>query len=84
MLFVFNTEIQDDHQKWRGNHFWQKIPDDSAYTLGLKNLLKSLSCTVSEINAFLCLTQKFKMATKNEEQTIFGKKCQNHTILHHF
>ena len=33
----------------------------------------ALSRTISEINAFLCFTQKFKIAAENGEKTIFGK-----------
>ena len=50
------------------------MPVDSAYTLGVEHFVKiTLSCTISEINAFLCFTQKFKMAAKNGGKTIFGK-----------
>ena len=57
--------------------FGKKVPDDSTDTLGVKNFVEiALSRTVSEINAFLRFTQKFKMATKNDGKTIFGKKCQ--------
>ena len=36
-----------------------------ADTLGVKiSIVITLSCTVSKINAFLCFTQKFKMAAK--------------------
>ena len=39
-----------------------------------KNFVKiSLACYVSEINAFLLFTQKFKIATKSCGKTIFGK-----------
>ena len=44
-------------------------------TLQIPNFVEiSLSvCTVSEINALLHLTQKFKMAAKNGGKTIFGE-----------
>ena len=57
--------------------FWEKSPVDPADTLWLKNFIEiTLSCTVSEINAFLHFTQKFKMAAKNDGKTIFGKSHQ--------
>ena len=53
--------------------FWQKVV--SAYTLCVNYFMEiSLSCIVSEINTFLCFTQKLKMATKNGGKTISGKK----------
>ena len=52
-IFVFYTEIQNGHQIWRENDFWEKSPVDSTDRLGVKNFNKfALSCTVSEINAF--------------------------------
>ena len=36
----------------------------------------ALSCTVSEINAFLVLHIKFKMAAKNGRKMIFVKSYQ--------
>ena len=52
-FFAFYTEIQNGHQKWRENYFGGKLSDDSADTLGVKNLTEiALSSTVSEINAF--------------------------------
>ena len=36
----------------------------------------ALSRTVSEINGFLCFTQKFKMAAKNDGKTIFWGKSR--------
>ena len=57
-VFVFYAE-------WWGNDFWKKSPVDSADTLGVKNCAKiALSDTVSEINAFLLFTLKFKMMAK--------------------
>ena len=54
------------------NNFWENMPVDSIDTLLVKNFAEiAISCTVSEINAILCFTQKFKMATKNGRQTIF-------------
>ena len=49
---------------------------DSADILRVKNLVEiALSRTVSEINAFLRFTKKFKMA-KHGGKTIFGKSHQ--------
>ena len=54
--------------------FSKKSPVDSAYTLWVKNFVKiALSRSLSKINAFLRFTQKFKMAAKSGEKTIFGK-----------
>ena len=76
-VFVFNTEIQDGHQKWRENNFCEKSPVDFADTLWVKNFVKTaLSRSVSEINMFLRLTQKFKMAVKSGGKTIFAKSRQ--------
>ena len=51
--FVFYAEIQDGHQKWRGNDFGEKLPDDSADSLWVKKFANiTLSCTISEKNAF--------------------------------
>ena len=36
----------------------------------------ALSGPVSEINAFLCFTQKFKIAAKMTGKKIFGQNCQ--------
>ena len=36
-MFAFYVEIQDGHQKWRENDFWEKSPDNSADTFGVKN-----------------------------------------------
>ena len=47
------------------------------YTLWVKNFVKiALSRSVSEINSFLRLMQKFKMAAKNGRKTIFAKSRQ--------
>ena len=60
-----------------GKQFLGKSPVDSTNRLGVKNFNKiALSCTVSEINAFLHFTQKFKMPTKMARKTIFGKSHQ--------
>ena len=60
---------------FRGKPFFGKKPDDSVDTLGVINLDKIIvSRTISEINAFLHFTQKFKMATTNGGKTILKKK----------
>ena len=75
--FAFNLEFQDGHKKWQENDFWEKSPVASADTQWVKNLVEiALSYTVSEIDVFLHLTQKFKMATKRGGKTIFGKSRQ--------
>ena len=51
--------------KWRENNFCEKWPVDCADTLWNRNFVEiAPSRSVSEINTFLCLTQKFKMAAK--------------------
>ena len=76
-FFAFYTEIQDGRQKWRENNFCEKSPVGSADTLRVKNFVEiAQSLSVSEINGFLLLTQKFKMATKSDWKTIFAKSCQ--------
>ena len=52
--------------------FWEKSPVDSADTQWIKTFVEiTLSRTVSEINALLRFTQKFKMATKSGGKVIF-------------
>ena len=76
-VFAFYVEIQDGRQKWWKNNFWGKLPEDSADTLWVKNFVEiALTRSVSEINTFLRLTQKFKMAAKSGGKTIFAKSCQ--------
>ena len=55
-----------------GKQFLGKnLSDDCADTMGVKNFVEiALSRTVSEINALLHFTQKFKMAVKNGRKTI--------------
>ena len=49
-----------------------------VYTLGAQNYAEiTVFRTVSEINTFLCLTQKFKTPVKNSGRTIFGKKAND-------
>ena len=76
-IFAFHPEIQDGRQKWSEDDFGEKSPVDSAYTLWVQNFVEvALSGPVSEINAFLCLTQKFKIAAKSGWKTIFAKSHQ--------
>ena len=70
MCFCFFCRNSRWPQKWRENNFWEKSVDDSTGTLGGQN---ALSRTVSEVNAFLHFTQKFKMAAKNGEKNFLGK-----------
>ena len=37
---VFYAEIQGGYQKWRENDIWLKLPDDTVYTLGVKNFIE--------------------------------------------
>ena len=68
MVKAFYAEIQDSHQKGWEDDFWQKLVDDSAYTLGPKNFIKiTVSRTVSEINAFL----RFRQASFPDKHTPF-------------
>ena len=72
LVFAFNAEIQDGRQEWRENDFCEKSPVDSANTLRVKSFVEiALSHTVSEINVFMCFTQKFKMAAKNGKENDF-------------
>ena len=80
-----------------GIQFFGNHRQFTADTLGAKTFVKiTLSHTVSEKNAFLRFTWKFKMATKNGRKTIFWERgqltlqipwglkfCQNRSILHH-
>ena len=76
-VFAFNSEIQDGCQKCWENDFCEKSPVHFEDTLWVKNFVEIvLSRSVSEINMFLCLTQKFKMAAENGRQMIFVKSCQ--------
>ena len=76
-FFAFYAEIQNGHQKWRENDFWEKSPVGSADNMQVKNFVEfTLSCSISEINRYLRFTQKFKMATKSGGKTVFAKKRQ--------
>ena len=75
--FAIYAEIQDGCQKWQESNFCEKSPVDSADTLLFQNFVEiALSRTVSEINALLHFTQKFKMAAKSGRKVIFVKSCQ--------
>ena len=57
-----------------GKQFLEKIPDDFADNLGVKNLVEiTLSCAVSQINAFLHFLPNFKMADKYAGIHFFSK-----------
>ena len=40
---MFYTDIQDGHQKWRGNDLWEMSPVDSADTLEGQKFLRNCS-----------------------------------------
>ena len=64
---MFYAETQNDCQKWQKHNFFETknltVTDDFAYTPEVKKFKNfveiTLSHTVSKINAFLSLTQKF-------------------------
>ena len=61
--------------KMAGKRLWGKWPLDSADSLRVKNFVKIDLChTVSQIDVFLCFTQKFKMAAKNGRENDFWGK----------
>ena len=69
-----NAEIQEGRQKWRENEFCKMSPIDTADILHVKNFIEiTPSHSVSDINRFLRLTQKFNMASKSGRKTIFRK-----------
>ena len=73
-VFVFNAEIQEGRQKWQENEFCKMSPIKTADILHIKNFVEiNLSHSVSDINGFLRLTQKFKMASKSAGKRFFGK-----------
>ena len=76
-VFVFNAEIQDGRQKWWESDLYKKSPVDSAGTLWVKNFVEiALSHPVSEINMFLRLMKKFKMAANSGGKTFLDKSRQ--------
>ena len=75
---MFYTEIQDGCQNGGKTIFGKNCQSTLGDTPTIKNFNEiTLSGIVSEINAVLHFTQKFKMATKNGGKTIFGK---NHKL----
>ena len=46
-IFAFFTDIQDGQPKQQENHFRQKLADDSADNLGVKNFVKILHLLMS-------------------------------------
>ena len=65
MRFWFYIEIQDGHQKWQENDFWEKLSVDSVDSLWVKNFIEiTLSHTVSEIYAFLVLCRNSRWPPK--------------------
>ena len=40
ILFAFYAEIQNGHQKWQENDFWEKSPVDSADTMRVKDFIE--------------------------------------------
>ena len=77
-FFAFNAEIQDGHQKWRENKFWEKSPVDSADILQVKNFADIVpSHTVIKINAFLCLRRNSRWPPK-----MVGKLEIGHIGMH--
>ena len=75
-FLAFYAEIQNGHQKWWENDFWEKSPVDPADNLRVTNFMEiALSGSISEINGFLCFMQKFKMAAKSGRKTILRKNA---------
>ena len=73
----FTQEFKMAAKNWQENDSWEKSAVDSANTLWVKKFVKiTLSRTVSEINAFLHFTQKYKMAAKNGGETTLVKSRQ--------
>ena len=61
-------------QKCLENDFWQKLVDDSAYTLGVKNVGEiTLSHTVYKINAFLGFRRNSRWLPKIGGKQFFDK-----------
>ena len=94
-IFVFYAEIQDGRQNWRENHFLKILSVHSPDTLGVNNFDEiTLSCTVSERNAFLCFFAKLQDGRQKWQENDFREKSpadcsypvgqkfrQNHFIL---
>ena len=74
-IFAFYAEFKDSHQKWRENDLSKTVPDESVYTLGVKNFVGiTLFHTSSKIHMLLHFTQNFKMTSEDSGKTIFGKQ----------
>ena len=51
MHFCVLKKFQDGHQQWQEKDFWEKLANDSVFTLWAKNFGEiALSHTVSEIS----------------------------------
>ena len=76
-VFVFYAKFLDGCQKWRESDFCEKSPVEWSDNLQVRNFVEiALSHTVSEINAPLRFTQKFKMAAKSGGKATFEKTRQ--------
>ena len=76
-FFAFYAKIQNGHQKWRENDFWEKSPVDSADILRIKNFVEiALSRSVSETNMLLCFHAEIQNGCKSGGKTIFAKSRQ--------
>ena len=67
----FYAEFQDGHQKWCGNNFWKKIPDD-CNTLGIKNFVIILHC-IRDKCAFVFYTEIQDGCQKLRENNFWTK-----------
>ena len=94
-FFVFYAEFQDGRQKLWENDIWQKVPDDSEYTLGVKYFPEiTLPRKISEINVFICFGRNSRWSSKMTGKRFLAKMgqitvyCggqtfhQNHCISH--
>ena len=71
----FTQKFKMATKKWRESDFCKMLPVHSADILQVQNFVEiALSCTVSEINALLRFTQKFKMAAISGGKAIFWRK----------
>ena len=98
MCFAFYAEkFKMATKKWWESDFCKMSPVHSADTLWVQNFVEiALSHTISEMNALLRFTDKFKMAAKSGGKAIFAKKmsvdsadilwdkkfCRNCSITH--
>ena len=73
----FTQKFKMATQKWQESDFCKMSPVHSADTLWVQNFVEiALSHTVSEINALLRFTQKFKIPAKSGGKAIFAKSRQ--------